>query len=547
MLSTRGPAARFSVAALLLGGALEEILFLANPAQATALYYADELAAHADYLAGIGRLAMVPVALATATELATAVLGLFIVWRAWDRPSARVLALFLAFAGVGWPAGVGLTPDVITALEALAVPSAMAALLRFSVVFPQPLEARTGGWPPSWLRGVFEPLPLTAGAVGLTLFSALLLPLGLVALQLFMVLLLVVGAGLAMFNLRASYGRAATAERRRLLWLVTGFYAFFWVLLLAFPAGLVIYMLGSLFAQLPGAFVDITFQSLVNVGVLLLPAFIGVGIFYSGALDPRLAIRAASIYGALGLILLSLFVAVENVASSQLMSMLHLPDNLGGWVAGTAVAGGCGPLWRWVEARSDRVLDRLLPPAADGAGEEEVIVFADIFGYARIKAVDESAALTLTSVFHAAARRSVEHHRGRVVQTGDGAVMSFAGADAALDAMAELRNRFHVAAGALGLAPPEIQVGMHRGVVARGRNGDLVGDVAEVASSLEGVAGPGRVLLSAHVAASLVAPQRFGLVAVGTVALKQVRVPIHCFRCEFAASASPPAQVAGSA
>jgi class 3 adenylate cyclase len=546
MLSSRGPAARITVSALLLAGTVEEILFVANPARATARFYADELAAHPDYLAGVGRLAMVPVALGTATELATAVLGLFIVWRAWDRPAARVLALFLAFAGVGWPDGVGLPQSVIDAIAPLVVPSAMAALLRFSVVFPQPLDPRARGWPPPWLRGVFEPLPLAAGAAGLTVFTALLLPLGLWVAQLFMLLLLIVGAGLAMFNLRAAYGRAAPAERRRVLWLVTGFYAFFWALLLAFPAGIVIYTFGSLFTQLPAAVPDIAFYSLLAIGVLLLPLFLGVGIFYAGALDPRLAIRAASIYGALGLILLSLFVAVENVASSQLMSVLHLPDNLGGWVAGTAVAGGCGPLWRWVEARSDRVLDRLLPPAADGAGEEEVIVFADIFGYARIKAVDESAALTLASVFHASARRAAEHHRGRLVQTGDGAVMSFAAADAALDAMAELRSRFHVATGALGLAPPEIQVGMHRGVVARGRNGDLVGDVAEVASHLEGAAGPGRVLLSAHVAAALVAPQRFGLVAVGTVALKHLRAPIHCFRCEFAPAGPVPHHGAGS-
>src|SRR3954465_12705514 len=81
MLSSRGPAARISVAALLLAGTFEEVLFLANPAQATARFYADELAKHPDYLAGVGRAAMIPVALGTATELATAVLGLFIVWR----------------------------------------------------------------------------------------------------------------------------------------------------------------------------------------------------------------------------------------------------------------------------------------------------------------------------------------------------------------------------------------------------------------------------------------------------------------------------------
>lgn len=549
MLSSRGPTARIAVSALLLAGTLEEILVIANPAKATADFYAEEVAAHPDYLSGIGGLAMVPVALGSAIELATAALGLFIVWRAWDRQGARVLALFLALAGIGWPSGMGLPQSVIDAIPALVIPTAVSALLRFSVVFPQPLDPRAPGWPPPWLRRLHEPLPLAAAAAFFTVVSALLVPLSLAAAELLTLPALMAGAGLAMFNLRAAYRRAAPAERRRLLWLVTGFYAFFWALLLAVPIGVVMYSVGSLVTQIPGAVTDIAFYSVLDVGLLLLPLFMAVGIFYGGALDPRLAIRAASIYGALGLILLSMFVAVENVASSQLMDVMHMPDNLGGWIAGTTVAVVCGPLWKWVESRSDGVLDRLLPAAAlaDGAGEEEVVVFADLFGYARIKAVDESLALTLASVFHASARRAAEQHRGRLLKTGDGVVMSFAAADAALDAMAELRGRFHVATGALGLAPPQIQAGMHRGVVARGRDGELVGEVADVASRLEGAAGPGRVLLSAYAVETLAAPQRFGLVAAGTVALRNARTPIVCYRCEFSPAAHAPHHVGGSA
>ncbi|HEX6749764.1 MAG TPA: adenylate/guanylate cyclase domain-containing protein [Longimicrobium sp.] len=537
MLSTRGPA-RAAVAALLLAGTLEEIAFFAHPARATREWYASELAANPRYLDGVGGLAMVPVALGTVMDLVIAVVGLCIVWRAWDRPASRVLALFLAVAGASWPAGMGLSPQAADTFSALLIPAAIAVLLRFTVLFPEPIPPRAPGWPPEWLRALHQPLPLAAIAIAFTAWALLLLPL--VGAEVTTLLPLLGGIGLAVLNLRAAYRRTAPVQRRRILWLVAGFYALFWTLVLAFPAGVAIYAAGSLFASVPEAVTDIVFLSLISIGVLLLPVCLAVGVFYAGALDPRLAIRAATVYGVVGLILLSLFVAVEGVASSALMGMLHLPENLGGWLAGTAVAVACGPVWRRVEARSDRVLDRLIPASALAEGEA-VVVFADIFGYTRIRAVDESAALTLASVFHASARRAAEHHGGQLLKAvGDGAVLAFAAADEALEAAAELRSRFHQAAGAVGIAPPEIQVGVHRGVVARGRDGDIVGDTLSIASRLEAAAGAGRVLLSAHAVAALRVPQRYGLVAAGEVAVKSVRAPIPCFRCEFAPAGRHP-------
>ncbi|HEX8903299.1 MAG TPA: adenylate/guanylate cyclase domain-containing protein [Longimicrobiaceae bacterium] len=524
--------AQAALAFLLIAGSLEELMLVVRPRAVLAGYYRDELASDPGYLAGVGAFAWVPVLVATATEVLIAALGLALVWRAWDRREARALAAFLALAGLGLPDGLGIPGPAHAIFDHVVLAFAMAALVHFSLVFPEPLSPQAPGWPPRWLRPLLAPEWLVAGAFAAAGAMVLLVPFD--AADLLALPILLAAVLLAATNLRGSYRRSPPAYQHRVLWVLNGVYALAWTIILAIPAAFAIYITAAVFAtRRASAVADIAFYSLVGAGVLLLPAFLAIGVFYEGAVDPRLGIRKTTVYGAMGVLTLSIFVVVEGVTSASMMSVLRLPAHLGTWVAGGGVALAFGPLRRWVERRTEVMVGRLLPATAlaEGAREEAVIVFADLCGYTRISATDEAAALTLASLFHATARRMGQAHGGRLVKTlGDGVVLAFTTGNAAVAAAMELRERFLAAARAMGLQPPDLRCGIHCGAVARGRDGDLFGGVVNLASRLEGAATPGEVLVSQEVARTLTDTGRVWMEPAGERTLKNVPYPVATWR-----------------
>lgn len=524
---------RAAVVLLLLLGVVEDLAVLLRPGRALADYYHDEIAANPRYLAEAGLLAWGPLVLGIVVELALAALAVAILVKAWRRREARALALFLAIGGMGLPGGIGIPPGTIEMFDLLAIPIGTAALLHFSMVFPEAIPAGAPGWPPPGVWRRLQPRPLAALTAAACLLIAALGTGELAALVAVAVLL--TGAIVGARNMRGSYRRASEEERRRVLWVLNGFYGLAWVLVLAIPGAIAIYTTAFLLARERAETLgDVGFQTVFGAGLLLLPVCLAIGIFRGGAIDPRLAIRKTTIFGAVGALSLTLFMAVEGTASMQLMSMLNLPGNVAPWVAGSSVAVAFGPLRRWVERRTTLLVDRLIPATAlaEQEREEAVVVFADICGYTRISATDEAAALTLASLFHASARRVAQQRGGRLVKTlGDGVVLEFAAPEPAAAAAVELRSRFRAAAVAMGLDEPELRCGINRGAVARGRDGDIFGAAVNLASRLEGAAEPGEVLVSEAVAEALHGAPGWVLEPAGERTLRNVPDPVATYRC----------------
>jgi class 3 adenylate cyclase len=521
---------RALVALVLVVGVAEDLALLLRPRAGLLDYYHDELIENPRYLAEAGALAWVPVLLGMATELMLAALAVVILVRAWRRREARALAVFLAIGGLGLPSGLGIPAGVIERFDALTLVVGTAALVHFAMVFPEPVPADAAGYPRPRLWRLLQPRPLTAITGALCLLVLVLGSGG----PLLAVGVLIWGAVAGARILRGSYRRADPAQQRRVLWVLNAFVALSWLLLLALPFGIVIYTTAEVLSSpRANALGDIAFQTLLAVGLLALPAFLAFGLFYNGALDPRLTIRRTSVYGAMGVLTLTLFMAVEGTASMQVMSVLNLPNGVGPAVAGGSVALAFGPLRRWVERRTGAIVERLIPATALAEAEREdaAIVFADICGYTRISATAEATALTLASLFHTTARRVAEQRGGRLVKTlGDGVVLEFAAVSPAVSAALEVRRRFAAAAEAMGFERPELRCGVHFGPVARGRDGDVFGAVVNLASRLEGAADPGEVMVSGAVADALGEASPWRLEDAGERVLKNVPAPVLVYR-----------------
>jgi hypothetical protein len=304
-------------------------------------------------------------------------------WKAPNRADARVLTLFMAFLAIFWGSlfrflhidGSGTEVSVQlsygggwvsqTALASLLL--AMASFNRFSALFPRPLTAERLPPPRRFyalrkLRAAtLSPLPVWGGVAAILIIQnfgldvvvkiagvetaeetaraqTLLLSVlyGMIALAALYSLAAIV---LGMRNLRASYRMASPEERKRILWVVSGFSLASWMVLAAFGILIVI-------VTTP---LDVTaLGAAVPLGLVLAPLVLvisaTIGVLYSGAIDSALVLRASTMYGALAAIGVVAFAGIENALSAVLEDRLALPGLLGSVIAGTLVAAVLFPL-----------------------------------------------------------------------------------------------------------------------------------------------------------------------------------------------------------
>jgi hypothetical protein len=127
--------------------------------------------------------------------------------------------------------------------------------------------------------------------------------------------------------------RSADAEgRRRLLWLAQGMVAF--AMVAALQVALVV-LTRVTPLRIPLAAWEYWLRLAALVAGL---AFLAVAVFYRGALDPALVLRRTAVYGIVGLGLVFVFTAVEDLTSSWLAERLGLGETAGSWLAGGVVA-----------------------------------------------------------------------------------------------------------------------------------------------------------------------------------------------------------------
>lgn len=162
------------------------------------------------------------------------------------------------------------------------------------------------------------------------------------------------------------------------------------------------------------------------------------------------------------------------------------------------------------------------------------ILVADVVGYSRLMQQNETATLTALK----ARRRDVieplvARYEGRVFNVaGDGVLAEFGSAVDAVQCAIDLQIAM---ADAAASAPAEpgitLRIGVNLGdVMVEG--GDLYGDGVNIAARLEGIAGPGDVVVSATVHDYVKNKIGAGFQDLGTRVLKNIAEPMRVYRVE---------------
>jgi len=159
------------------------------------------------------------------------------------------------------------------------------------------------------------------------------------------------------------------------------------------------------------------------------------------------------------------------------------------------------------------------------------IAFTDLVGYTKRTQRDEQAALGLLEVHNALLRSGLERHKGREVKTiGDSFLLEF---ESALEAVRYAIETQRAVAEHNSAKDPssrfQVRIGIHVGDVVE-RKGDLLGDAVNIASRIQGFAGPGGICLSEQVYSQVrnkVRSNQFQKLSAQT--LKNVDVPVDLY------------------
>lgn len=146
------------------------------------------------------------------------------------------------------------------------------------------------------------------------------------------------------------------------------------------------------------------------------------------------------------------------------------------------------------------VVDERPPIPHDDAGTV-TIVFCDIEdSTAHGVAMGDMRWMEVLAVHNAIVRRQVARHRGREIKAqGDGFMLSFPGARAAIDAMVEAQRALQAWARSHPTDAVRVRVGIHTGEALVGDKGDLFGKHVVVAARVAGAARGGEILVSSLV------------------------------------------------
>jgi adenylate cyclase len=161
---------------------------------------------------------------------------------------------------------------------------------------------------------------------------------------------------------------------------------------------------------------------------------------------------------------------------------------------------------------------------------EGTVVFTDIVGFTEFTALrGDDEALVLLSTQERLVREALPDDARIVKELGDGLLLWFVDACAALETALVLQERFEAESNE-SLLPLWVRVGMHSGRQTR-RGSDLVGHDVNVAARVMDVAGPGEVLLSDATLAKIEGRlPEVTFEELGPVVMKGIPEPVRLFR-----------------
>lgn len=137
--------------------------------------------------------------------------------------------------------------------------------------------------------------------------------------------------------------------------------------------------------------------------------------------------------------------------------------------------------------------------------EMVALLALDIVGYKSLLEENQRTASTLKSVLRDVAKRCAAECGGRVVfdRLDDDILAEFSKSSDAIKAAKGLGSSFEELVGRLDLPIIGLCGALHRGEVARWRNGILAGDAVEIATTVRNLAGAGQLVLTDPAAAPL--------------------------------------------
>ncbi len=161
------------------------------------------------------------------------------------------------------------------------------------------------------------------------------------------------------------------------------------------------------------------------------------------------------------------------------------------------------------------------------------LLSADVAGYSRLMAEDETATIRTLSAYREAITGRVRLHHGRVVDApGDNLLAEFPSALEAVESAVEIQRALERENAAL---PPErrmhFRIGVHLGDVAvEGER--IYGDGVNIAARLEGLAEPGGIAISATVYEQVANKLELACTDLGPQTMRNIPRPVQVYRVE---------------
>ena len=184
----------------------------------------------------------------------------------------------------------------------------------------------------------------------------------------------------------------------------------------------------------------------------------------------------------------------------------------------------------------------------NGTRKLAAILAADVVGFSRLTGADEELTLArLRALRSDLIDPAIAVHNGRVFKrTGDGALVEFRSVVDAVRFAIEVQSAMiDRNAGVPAERRIEFRIGLHVGDVVEESDGDLMGEVVNIAARLEGVAEPGGVCLSEQAYWQVKSKLDLVVSELGETRLKNIAEPVRAYSLRAGAPdpASPPAEL----
>jgi len=160
------------------------------------------------------------------------------------------------------------------------------------------------------------------------------------------------------------------------------------------------------------------------------------------------------------------------------------------------------------------------------------ILAADVAGYSRLMAADESATVAALNEGRAVFRERIAAHDGRLIDTaGDSVLATFPSVVEAVQCAVEVQKALKDK----NESVPEdrrmqVRIGVNLGDVIEQADGTIYGDGVNVAARLEALAAPGEVAISDDAHRQVMRKLELGFQDIGEHEVKNIPDPVHAYR-----------------